>query len=178
MKRQALSAFGIVVAMAVTPVAAASEVCVTCSGPPAIYRCTVDEASRIEGYRHSKRVLQLACITELAREGGHEKCSVRRTSSDDICFGQERQISIIGSLDALAERAQTEAEVEGVPQALTGIEQPPPEQPKKAGPPKTVEELAQRTASASKEKLEKTGDSLGKAVKKGWGCLASLFQDC
>ena len=48
------------------------------------------------------------------------------------------------------------------------------EQPKKSGPPKTVEELARRSADASKKQLKKTG----KAVEKGWSCLTSLFQDC
>lgn len=171
MYRQAFSATALVLAAATLPsAAAAAEVCVTCSGPPAIYRCTVDEASKVEGYRHAKRVLQFVCITELAREGGHQNCRVRR-AGPETCFGLERSVSLAGPLDAIAARAETEV-----------VEEPADEQDqrvteqsgKKSGPPKTVEELARRTADASKKQLEKTGD----AVKKGWGCLTSLFQDC
>jgi len=162
-------------AAAAAPATFATEVCVTCSGPPANYRCTVDEASKIEGYRYGKKALQFICITELAREGGHEKCSVKRTGSD-ICVGQERTVSLKGSIQALSAPMDTEAEAE--PGSVTGAEQPVSDQPKKPEPPKTVEELARRTASASKEKLEKTGNTVGKAFKKGLGCIASLFQDC
>lgn len=165
--RQALSALALVPALTL-PAAATGEVCVTCSGPPAIYRCTVDEASKIEGYRHGKRVMELACITELAKAGGHEQCRVRRTGSE-TCFGLERSVSLVGSLEALAARAETEVIEEPVDEP-----QPLVEKPNEPGPPKTVAELARRTADASKKQLEKTG----KAVKKGWGCLTSLFQDC
>lgn len=168
MNRQALSALALLPALAL-PAAAAEEVCVACSGPPAIYRCTVDEASKVEGYRYGKRVLQLACITELAKAGGHEQCRIKRTGSD-TCFGFQRSVSLVGSLEALAARAETE-----VIEEPTGESQPlAVENPKKSGPPETVAELARRTANASKKQLKKTG----KAVEKGWDCLTSLFQDC
>ncbi len=154
------------------PAAAADEVCVSCSGPPAVYRCTVDEAGKVESYRQAKRVLQLICITELAREGGHEQCRVRRSGAEG-CIGLDRTVSLVTSLDALAARAETEAVEGAVDEPEITVD--PPEKP---GPPKTVEELARRTASASKKQLEKTGDSVGNAMKKGWGCLASLFKDC
>lgn len=64
------------------------------------------------------------------------------------------------------------------------------------GPPKTVEELAKRTAKSSKkgledagdavvgvakktgEKLGEAGDAIGGAAKSTWRCLTSLFSDC
>ena len=98
MKRQAFSVLVCSMA-AILRAAAADEVCVSCSGPPAVYRCTVDEASKIDSYRHAKRVLQLACITELAREGGHGQCGVRR-SGPEGCIGLDRKISLVTSLDA------------------------------------------------------------------------------
>lgn len=87
---------------------------------------------------------------------------------------------------------------------------PPPgdaEAPKPQGPPKTVEELANRTYRSSQKNLEsagetvgssaksageavsnvakKTGEQIGKAgsavgnaAKKTWNCLSSLFADC
>ncbi|MCL4764691.1 MAG: hypothetical protein KJZ80_00480 [Hyphomicrobiaceae bacterium] len=169
MIRQAV--IGLALAAAALP-AAAAEICVTCSGPPAVYRCTVEQASKVERYRHADRVLQLVCITELAAKQGHEKCRVRRSGSED-CIGLERTVSLTGSLEALATRLETEP-VE-VPADEPDTTAGPVAQP---GPPKTVEELARRTASASKDQLQKTGSAVGSAVKKGWGCLASLFQDC
>lgn len=73
-------------------------------------------------------------------------------------------------------------------------EPPEPEEP--AGPPKTVEELAKRTAKSSKEGLEDAGDAVvgaakktgetigdagdavGNAAKSTWRCLSTLFSDC
>ena len=156
----------------ISPAGAAEEVCVSCSGPAAVYRCTVDEAGKIESYRQAKRVLQLVCITELAREGGHEQCRVRR-SGPEGCLGQDRTVSLVSSVDALAAKAEAEAAAGAVYEPETAVEPP-----RKPGPPKTVEELARRTASASKEQFQKTGNSVSDAVKKGWGCLTSLFKDC
>lgn len=166
MKRQALSVLLLTPAL-IAP-ATAGEVCVTCSGPPAIYRCTVDDASRLEGYRHSKRILQIACITELARTGGHQQCRVQRTGSES-CFGFRRTVSLADTLESLAARAENEPVEESAAE-----QQPAVSQQKDSGPPRTVEELARRTADSSKEQLKKTG----KAVKQGWSCLTSLFQDC
>lgn len=173
MKRQALPILGLAVATAL-PAAAAEEICVTCSGPPATYRCAVDEADKVESYRHAKRVLQLICITELAKEGGHQQCRVQRSGSEG-CFGLPRTISLAASIDALTTRAEAEASKGVADEQPPALPEPPP---KEAGPPKTVEELARRTASSSKEQLQKTGDTVGDAMKKGWGCLASLFKDC
>lgn len=171
MKRQAFSVLAISMT-AVLPAAAAGEVCVSCSGPPAIYRCTVDEASKVESYRYGKKILQFVCITELAKQGGHQQCKVKRTGSDG-CFGLPRTVPLTGSLDATAARAEAQ------PAESFAEEQEPAAEPaQKQGPPKTVEELARRTASASKEQFQKTGNTVGDAVKKSWGCIASLFKDC
>lgn len=171
MNRQAFSALTLLLAF-VLPAAAAEEVCVTCSAPSAIYRCTVDEASKLAGERYGKSVLQLACITELAKAGGHEQCRVLRTKSD-TCFGFQRSVSLAGSLEGLTARAGA-AGTEIVDHPIGEPQPLADEQPKKSGPPKTVEELARRSADASKKQLKKTG----KAVEKGWSCLTSLFQDC
>jgi hypothetical protein len=166
-KRQALSV--LLLSPALVFPAAAGEICVACSGPPEIYRCVVEDADRLEGYRHSKRVLQIACITELAKAGGHQQCRVQRTGSES-CFGFRRTISLKGTLESFITRVEAE------PGEAPADEQQPPAAAKKedAGPPRTVEELARRTADSSKEQLKKTG----KAVKQGLNCLTSLFKDC
>lgn len=169
-KRQALPILAILVGSTL-PAFAQSEVCVTCSGPPATYRCRVEDSSQLEGRRLAKRALQLLCITELARQEGHEKCRVQRTSGDEPCFGFLRSVSIANSVDALTAGTQAEAEE-------SAAEPPPVKQAEDKGPPKTVEELARRTASGSKQQLDKTGDKVGNAVKKSWHCLTSLFKDC
>lgn len=168
---QALSVLGLAMVTAM-PAAAASEVCVSCSGPPATYRCTVDDAEKLEGYRGSKQVLQLVCITELAKEGGHQQCRVQRTGSEG-CFGHGRTVSLKASIDGLAQRAATEATREP-----TVEQEATPVTPPKPGPPKTVEELARRTAASSRDQVQKTGDTVGSAMKKSWECLASLFKNC
>lgn len=170
-KRQALFVLGLAMATA-QPAAAASEVCVSCSGPPATYRCMVDDAEKLESYRGSKHILQLVCITELAKEGGHQQCRVQRTGADG-CFGHARTVSLKSSVDALTQRAATEAD-----QGPGDEPEAAPVAPQKPGPPKTVEELARRTTASSKDQIQKTGDSVGGAMKKGWNCLASLFKDC
>lgn len=172
MLRQALLTVSLA-AVALTPATAgASEVCVSCTGPDTVYRCTVDQSADVASYRYGKRVLQFVCITELARQGNHQKCRVQR--GEGLCLGVERVVSLTAPLDptAAADASQT-AEADG----SDGV--PAPEAtPQKPGPPKTVEELARRTASSSKEQLEKTGDAVGGAMKKSWNCLTSLFTQC
>ena len=157
-------------AMAPSALAQANEVCVSCSGPPAVYRCTVDDADSVTRYKGGDRILQFICTTELSKAGGHQKCRTRRGSAEP-CIGMERTVSLSGSIDALAEQA-----ADGEPTESSDLEPAAPE--KASGPPKTVEELARRTATASKDQLDKTGSAVGGAMKKSWNCMISLFQDC
>lgn len=170
--RQAFSVFALLLTMAI-PAGASEEVCVACSGPSAIYRCTIDEASKIAGYRGGKRLLQVACITELAREGGHAECRVKRTGSEG-CIGQDKAVSLMSSVEGLAAKLDGETS----PQSPSADEDVAASEPPKPGPPKTVEELARRTASASKDQLQKTGNTVGDAMKKSWSCVTSLFKNC
>ena len=50
------------------------DYCVTCAGPDKIYLCTVDTG----GAASAGLSQQLYCIRELARQGGHDSCSVKR----------------------------------------------------------------------------------------------------
>jgi hypothetical protein len=177
---------GFFVATVCTVRAAAGEVCVVCSGPDATYRCSVDQASNIERYRGGERVLQLMCISELARTGGHTKCRVNRDASG-VCVGEARTIGLTDLEAALAQgRSAPPGAVEGHETAA----------PVPGDPPKTVEELARRTTQASSEQLrkagevvtgsassaatglEKAGDAISGAVKKTWHCITSLFKQC
>ncbi len=52
----------------------AAEYCVSCTGPDASYRCEV-------GGNGADARAWLMCITELAKEGGHDSCSVDRKAA-------------------------------------------------------------------------------------------------
>lgn len=169
----------LVVLIALLPAwpALAAEICVSCSGPTAIYRCTSDPSSGLDGHRYGDRVLRFACISELSKLGNHEKCRARKGASEP-CIGTEHVVTLGGSIDALASKA-TAAEPRDAEStsadAAAGAESATKDN---AGPPKTMEELARRTAAASKEQLDKTGDTVGGAMKKSWNCLTSLFKEC
>jgi hypothetical protein len=179
---------GIFVASVGTVCAAAAEVCVVCSGPDATYRCTVDHSSNIERYRSGDRVLQLLCISELAKAGGHTKCRVSRDPTG-FCAGEARTIGLAGIEAALA------AGSAGAPPGPVDAHETVPA-PVQGGPPRTVEQLARQatqassvqlrkagevmtdSASSAASRLEKAGDAIGGAVKKTWLCLTSLFKQC
>jgi hypothetical protein len=181
--------------------AQAAEYCVSCVSPDVSYRCEVggpDAKADPRGW--------LLCITELARTGGHESCSVERNAAPP-CPGVHKVLA-----------APEGPPVEAPPvEAAVPPPDPPPKLPndaaavEKAGAnkkgPRTVEELASDTYDASKDGLKKAGESVsssaqkageavtdtaksagekigeagsavGGAAKKTWDCLKSLFQDC
>lgn len=57
--------------------ARSGEYCVSCSGPEAHYRCTL-EGGAMAGADPGARLL---CITTLAKDGGHASCSIDRKSA-------------------------------------------------------------------------------------------------
>lgn len=149
-----------------------------CTGPEATYRCAVAEAAGSMPsavLQRADRALKYLCAVELARQGHHEKCKARRQSAEP-CIGPTRYVSLEREPD--------------VPPGAAGAT------PGSEGPPRTMLELARRTAGASEEqmkkagdavkgsassageKLEQAGDAVGGAMKKSWRCLASFFKDC
>lgn len=173
--------------LALAGTAAAQEYCVQCNGPAATYACTVKDSDRLGKFRGSDRVLQYVCITELARIGGHESCRARRDGG--ACPGEARVIDF---------KQPTPGELAGLPQAPEPASTAPgtPSVDPQQGPPQTLEELARRTVTSSKEQIdaagqkvsktaksagegiESTGKAVGGAFKKTWDCLASLFKSC
>jgi hypothetical protein len=177
-------------ALAAAP-AGAQEICVLCTGPEATYRCAVAEAAGSMPsavLQRADRALKYLCAVELARQGHHEKCKARRQSAEP-CIGPTRYVSLEGEPDVppgAAGATPGEAAKAGAEGQQAGSE----------GPPRTMLELARRTAGASEEqmkkagdavkgsassageKLEQAGDAVGGAMKKSWRCLASFFKDC
>ena len=167
--------------------ATAQQVCVECAGPPATYKCTVKDADKLAASpklaRYAGQALGYVCVTELAKAGGHERCRVT-TDYAGPCIGRERTVDLARPADESAVLPPEVAE-----------EQPAPAPPVDA-PPRTLEELARKSAEQSKEQLsqadqklkevaksagaeiEKAGTAVGDAVKKSVECVFTLFKSC
>jgi hypothetical protein len=112
--------------------ASAAEYCVTCSGPDAQYRCSFDgdtSAERDPG-------LQLYCISTLARDGGHESCSIARKITSP-CPGTSKVLALPDGYQPMQLPAKIDAEPHSLPETETASpgEQEPVPAPIPASPP-------------------------------------------
>lgn len=157
------------------------ETCVVCKAPEATYRCTVEKAEKLERLgRGVERAVHVACAKELARQGGHASCSVRREAQGSVCVGDLRNLSVASLVEALSAPGPV-APVVPVQPPVPAAEVKavdPKGAPPKVGPPRTVQELAERTSETSKQQLKDASDSVGGAMQKTWACLSSLFKRC
>ncbi len=167
--------------------AMAESYCVACYSPDAVYRCVVADAPANAAPDPRN---QVQCIKQLAKSGGHARCSVERFTSAG-CSGPERIISPSAAALPIAPPAQA-----AVPSSAAGTENTAPQGTAVAEPPRTVEELAKSTVESTKkgldgvtgtvktttekagEQIEGVGSTIGQAAKKSWNCLSSLFSDC
>ncbi|MFM9940621.1 MAG: hypothetical protein ACKVP7_14150 [Hyphomicrobiaceae bacterium] len=147
-----------------TGTVAAQEICVVCTGPEAAYRCRVEDSAG-----RASSAARLACITTLAREGQHETCGVKSAQTAGPCVGAERRVSLPVTVPDPLPAAPGMARADEVKVAQ------PPSTDK---PPETVEALAKQVTKSSGEQIKKTGDSIGAAAAKTWGCLTSFFKGC
>jgi hypothetical protein len=159
-------------AIALAQSAAATEYCVVCAGPETTYRCQVEGAPA--GGQETDPRLQLLCISQLAKAGHHDNCSINRKpadpSSGETCAGELRIIAAPSSPLPGAVPAATAVDAPGVPQPrppLGAEAQPdpshelPPDEAHTEKVPQTMEELAGQTVKNSKENLQKAGDAIG-----------------
>lgn len=181
-------------ALALSAVTAAAEsYCVACYGPDAVYRCVIADvpASAAPDPRN-----QVQCIKQLAKSGGHSRCSVERFSTAN-CAGPEKVVSTATAVPIAGPQASGDPADPSASKAADDIAGNPvePVAPPSATP-RTVEELAKSAAATTKESLnevggtmksttEKAGETIGgfgsavgNAAKKSWNCLTSLFNDC
>ena len=181
----------------------ARDLCVTCQEPFAVYRCTFDENSP---FHVTAPGASLVCAKELAKRGGHARCGVQRNSFGS-CEGELVYVTPPAEdrLPPAPRPGMEPLDPEGLPvppdamdasadvDDLAPVAEPAPEP---EGPPKTVEELAKRTARSTKqglqdageavagatrktgEKIGEAGSAIGGAAKSTWRCLSSLFTDC
>jgi hypothetical protein len=166
-------------AAALAQSAAATEYCVVCAGPAATYRCQVEGAPA--GGRETDPRMQLLCISQLAKTGQHDNCSINRKPADpdagETCAGELRIIAAPTSPPPGATPAGNADGAPGMPQPHPplGVEaehQPDtahadpaheasPDEAHAQKVPQTMEELAGQTVKNSKENLQKAGDAIG-----------------
>ncbi|HRO48637.1 MAG TPA: hypothetical protein PLW75_00705 [Hyphomicrobium sp.] len=187
---------GVCLTQVLSAAAYGAEYCVTCEGPPALYRCVID--GQAEGPGKDPRA-SIYCISEMAKQGKHERCAVSR-GAPFPCPGLTALIQPQRQGPAHPEHAAPYPDPHSPPDALA---EPEPEaEPAKTAPepaskvPRTVEELAGQTVRSSKEGLEKAGQAIGGSAKKAgegigkagnaigqaasntWTCITSLFSSC
>ena len=152
--------------------AAGEEACVVCQEPAAIYSCSVQHADQLKRVRRADGLLHLACIKDIARQYGHKSCAINRNFAGN-CNGA---IHVVNPKDAanhvIAGTSRPDSSNGAQP-----IESQPEAAPTKDEP-KTVVELAKRTAKSTTRELKKAGDNVSKAVKSTWRCVSSLFSEC
>lgn len=155
----------------------AQEYCVACTGPTAVYRCTIDGA-RPGG----SQPLQTLCVTAMAKEGQHAACNVKGGTVFD-CNGPVKRVSWAAYNEQPSKA--TGPEKAKPPQASQRL--PPVDDPSQ--PPRTVEEMAKRANQKTAEQIKKAnedmkdnaesfGDKVGDGTKKTWRCITSLFTRC
>jgi hypothetical protein len=184
-------------ALAFAHPAGALEYCVTCEGPPAMYRCVIAGTPDGPGKNDSG---SLMCISEMAARGGHEKCAVSR-GAPFPCPGLTASIKqpagMPASPSAAARPSQEPARVEApVSPVPVGPDDPAADTPAPAKIPRTVEELAKQTVRSSKAGIDKAGEAIGGTAKKAgeqigsagsaignaasdtWTCISTFFSNC
>lgn len=157
----------------------AAETCIVCAEPAATYLCQAKAAPEHNGFLANDRLIQFACLKNISKTYGHGSCKASKTA------GQTCAASNVVQLDLTA---MARNYVNRVPPVLRSQQPAQPPQPTtraKPAEPKTVVELAKRTAESSQRQLENAGDAVknaGKVVtdgaKKTWQCLTTFFQRC
>ncbi|MGO4682675.1 hypothetical protein [Hyphomicrobium sp. 2TAF46] len=192
----------------------AAELCVKCTGPDASYACVVNGTSSAT----IDTVAKLYCITSLAKAGAHASCSIDRTTMAP-CPGERKELPVPAMMENggsdgtqqngapdLTKAGDAPAPAGAHPQeAPAGTSQPEPaaaphDQTQNAtaneAPPKTVQEMVEKSAKnagaglsdtqksageaakSASTALEKAGAAVGGAAKSSWKCLSSFFSNC
>ena len=149
--------------------ALAQEYCVACTQPNAVYRCVIEDA------RPGGQSLTRLCMTALTKDGGHANCSVKGGTVFD-CNGPIKRVPWTAQETG---RVAEPAAQEPANQAAAGAKSAP------KGEPKTVVDLAkranenmQKANEEMKDQAQSAGQAIGKASKKTWECMWSLFFRC
>lgn len=179
------------------PQASALEYCVTCEGPPAMYRCVIDGTADGPG---KDPTASLHCISQMATHGKHQQCAVSR-GAPFPCPGLTAMVEPPKGMPAPPPSATPAADTplpsgHAPRDVITEPEHVETHKPEPSKVPRTVEELAGQTVRSSQEGLKQAGDAIGGTAKKAgeqignagsaignaatttWNCIASLFSSC
>lgn len=158
------------IAASINQPASAQDICVICTEPSAVYRCQLDSGAPTTPPH------QLHCMQQLAKEGAHATCAVRRGVTGSACDGPIRTVT------APPLPATTSGDPP-VPRLSGPATSPLPANP--AEPPATVAEAARRAKAGTDAQFKQAQDQLrtstektGGALKRGWDCVASFFKHC
>lgn len=158
--------------------ASASEYCVICSVPEARYRCMTNDGR--DGAGTDQRSW-LQCVQQLAKSGGHESCSIDRTTVAP-CLGSIKNVDIDpGDLGTRAvggppiEQQPHDSPAPAPDVAGEPVAKPPPAT---AAEPAAAEPANPGFMEKSKQNIEKAGSAIGDAAQKSWDCMSSLFKKC
>lgn len=160
--------------------AQAQSVCVSCERPDAAYKCVLKLPEGVAAPSRGRKLMQLACIEDIAKRYGHEQCKVRRGVVGP-CVGIEHALNIGGSATGTPSTAGTppaSPPVAGASPPPTAGTGGPPKKNGNSGPPKTVVELAERAGEDSQRQLKKAGKAVEGAMQKTWRCITSFFGNC
>lgn len=185
-----------------------TELCVKCTNPDASYACIVGTTSNAT----LDTVAKFYCITQLAKSGSHASCAIDRAIAPP-CPGERRELPIPAFLDgggagnkhpdkSAAEQHPGDAgtpPASAPPSGATSAAVPHDQQanpPATEQPPKTVQEMVEKSAKSAgaglnetqkaageaakstTTALEKAGSAVGGVAKNSWKCLSSFFSNC
>ncbi len=181
------AALALVAVAGVAPSTNAQEqsraICVQCMEPDVSYRCQVKAAPEHQPFLGNKKLLRVACIRHIAKASGHAACKVSKQQAIDCVGGEPYTVDISEMAQSYVDRVPS-AVRKALNPAGPKVSEGQGEEDKDK-PPKTVVEMAKRTAESSQKQLENAGAAVKNAgdfvtgtVKQTWSCLASLFQDC
>ncbi|MFA5952848.1 MAG: hypothetical protein WC807_21540 [Hyphomicrobium sp.] len=71
----------------------AAEVCITCTTPDAIYKCSLKDEKKIAKLVDGSEVTQRVCEKVLAKLGSHKKCTLA-PGAIESCTGTARVLSM------------------------------------------------------------------------------------
>ncbi len=195
--------------LAASVAANSTELCVKCTNPDASYACIVGASSNAT----LDTVAKFYCITQLAKAGSHASCAIDRAIAPP-CPGERKELPIPTFLEdggagnkpldkSAADHPPGDSVIPPASAPLHGAAStgaPPHDQqasPQAAEqPPKTVQEMVEKSAKSAgaglsetqkaageaakstTTALEKAGSAVGGAAKSSWKCLSSFFSNC
>ncbi|NQX79346.1 MAG: hypothetical protein HRT83_02125 [Hyphomicrobiaceae bacterium] len=180
--------FPIVVTAFLLPTKAAtdSEICVKCNQPGATYLCQLIGTPKYAFFMRNRNLTKLACMRQIAKAYMHRNCKVNKKKAS-ICDGKLILVDLKQFESTTMEKILKPLHYynDTLTGASAGSQMPKPQKDE----PKTILELAKRTARGSREwfnmisqKTNETAVNLGKFlttnVVKTWKCLSSLFSNC